>query len=63
MSGGALYYIKNVGDTAAPARATTDIHFSMPAFISRTEEPVLCAIIVKNLSICQSNSSKLENKD
>jgi hypothetical protein len=39
---------KNVGDAAAPAGATTDIHFTLLAFISGTGEPVLCAIIFKS---------------
>ncbi len=37
-----------MGDAAAPAVATTDIHFSLLAFISGTGEPVLCAIIFKS---------------
>jgi len=39
---------KNVGDAAAPAGATTDIHFTLLPFISGTGEPVLCAIIFKS---------------
>ena len=47
--GGELYIMpKNVGDAAAPAGATTDIHFTLLPFISGTEEPVLCAIIFKS---------------
>jgi len=47
--GGELYIIpKNVGDAAAPAGATTDIHFTLLAFISGTKEPVLCAMILKS---------------
>jgi hypothetical protein len=53
--GGELYIMpKNVGDAAAPAGATTDIHFTLLAFISGTGEPVLCAIIFKsNLHVSQ----------
>jgi hypothetical protein len=47
--GGELFIMpKNVGDAAAPAGATTDIHFTVLPFISGTGEPVLCAIIFKS---------------
>jgi len=47
--GGELYIMpKNVGDAAATAGATTDIHFTLLPFISGTGEPVLCAIIFKS---------------
>jgi len=39
---------KNIGDGAAPAGATTDLHFTVLPFISGTGEPVLCAIIFKS---------------
>jgi hypothetical protein len=39
---------KNCGDAAAPAGATTDIHFTILPFISGTGEPVLCSIIFKS---------------
>jgi hypothetical protein len=39
---------KNSGDAAAPAGATTDIHFTVLPFISSTGEPVLFAIIFKS---------------
>jgi hypothetical protein len=47
--GGELFIMpKNVGNAAAPAGATTDIHFTVLPFISATGEPVLCAIIFKS---------------
>ena len=47
--GGELYLMpKNSGDAAAPAGATTDLHFTVLPFISGTGEPVLCAIIFKS---------------
>ncbi len=39
---------KNAGDTAAPAGATTDLHFMVLPFISSTGEAVLCAIIFRS---------------
>ena len=39
---------KNCGDAAAPAGATTDLHFTVLPFISGTGEPVLCSIIFKS---------------
>jgi hypothetical protein len=39
---------KNCGDAAAPAGATTDIHFTILPFTSGTGEPVLCSIIFKS---------------
>ena len=47
--GGELFIMpKNIGDGAAPAGATTDLHFTVLPFISGTGEPVLCAIIFKS---------------
>ena len=47
--GGELYLVpKNSEDAAAPAGATTDLHFTVLPFISGTGEPVLCAIIFKS---------------
>ncbi len=47
--GGELFIMpKNVGVAAAPAGATTDIHFTVLPFMSGTGEPVLCAIIFKS---------------
>jgi hypothetical protein len=39
---------KNAGDTAAPAGATTNLHFTVLPFISGTGEAVLCAIIFRS---------------
>jgi hypothetical protein len=39
---------KSCGDEAAPAGATTDLHFTILPFISGTGEPVLCSIIFKS---------------
>ena len=47
--GGELFIMpKNAGDTAAPAGATTDLHFTVLPFMSGTGEPVLCAIIFRS---------------
>jgi len=47
--GGELYLMqKNCGNAAAPAGATTDLHFTVLPFISGTGDPVLCAIIFKS---------------
>ncbi len=47
--GGELFVMpKNAGDTAAPAGATTNLHFMVLPFISGTGEPVLCAIIFRS---------------
>jgi len=47
--GGEVFIMpKNCGDAAAPAGATTDIHFTILPFISGTGEPVLCSIIFKS---------------
>jgi hypothetical protein len=47
--GGEVFIMpKCSGDAAAPAGATTDIHFTVLPFISGTGEPVLCAIIFKS---------------
>ncbi len=43
--GGEMFIMpKNAGDTAAPAGATTDLHFMVLPFMSGTGELVLCAI-------------------
>ncbi len=47
--GGEVFIMpKNCGDAAAPAGATTDLHFTVLPFISGTGEPVLCSIIFKS---------------
>ncbi len=47
--GGELFIMpKNIGDAAAPAGATTDIHFTVLPFMLGTGEPVLCAITVRS---------------
>ena len=47
--GGEVFIMpKNCGDGAAPAGATTDLHFTVLPFISGTGEPVLCSIIFKS---------------
>ncbi len=47
VEGGLFIMPKNVGDSAAPAVATTDIHFTVLPFMSGTGEPVLCTNIFK----------------
>ncbi len=47
--GGERYIMpKNCSDAAAPAGATTDLHFTVLPFISGMGEPVLCAIFFKS---------------
>jgi hypothetical protein len=47
--GGEVYFIpKDCSDAAAPAGATTDLHYTVLPFISGTGVPVLCTIIFKS---------------
>jgi hypothetical protein len=47
--GGEVFIMpKDCGDAAAPAGATTDLHYTVLPFISGTGVPVLCAIIFKS---------------
>jgi hypothetical protein len=48
-AGGELYImLKNCSNGVAPARATTDLYFTVLPFTSDTGEPVLCVIILKS---------------
>jgi hypothetical protein len=47
--GGKLFIMtKNIGNAAAPAGATTEIHITVLPFMLGTGEPVLCAITVRS---------------